>query len=114
MRVFPSKSHFVESDGEPIRTVITSTKEATLVAWVVRPGQKIAPHIHPHGQDTWTILSGSGDYITDRIGGAIVISTGDVVVAKVGEVHGVINLSNTPLTFISVVSPGEAGYELIG
>lgn len=48
MRIFPSKEHFVESDGEPVRSVITSTKEATLVAWVVKPGQKIAPHIALH------------------------------------------------------------------
>lgn len=113
MRIFPSSEHFVESEGEPIRSVITSTKEATLVAWVVNPGQKIAAHIHPHGQDTWTILSGSGGYVTDRSGGIVTISAGDVIVAKVGEVHGVINSSDVPLRFISVVSPGEAGYELI-
>ncbi len=114
MRVFPSSKHFEESDGEPIRSVIASTKEATLVAWVVKPGQKIAPHTHPHGQDTWTILSGSGGYVTDRSGSTAAISAGDVVVARVGEIHGVINSSNVPLRFISVVSPGEAGYKLIG
>ena len=114
MRVFPSKAHFVESDGEPVRSVITSTQEATLVAWFLKPGQTIAPHIHPHGQDTWTILSGSGSYITDRSGSAVAISAGDVVVAKVREVHGVTNNGNVPLVFISVVSPGEAEFELIG
>ncbi len=114
MRIFPSAAHFVESDGEPIRSVITSTKEATLVAWSIKPGQKIAPHIHPHGQDTWTILSGSGRYVTDRSGSTAAISAGDVVVAQVGDVHGVINNGNVPLMFISVVSPGEAGFELVG
>ena len=114
MRVHPSRDHFVATTGEPARTIIHATAHATLVAWRLDPGQVIRAHIHPHGQDTWTILAGSGRYITDRAGASQMITAGDVVVAEVGQVHGVVNEGREPLLFISVVSPGDAGYEVVG
>jgi len=92
---------------------MTASVHATLVAWRIDPGQVIRPHVHPHRQDTWTILAGSGRYLTDRTGGSQVITAGDVVPAEVGQVHGVVNEGGEPLLFISVVSPAEAGYELV-
>ena len=89
--------------GRPIRVV---------VAWHVNPGQRIAAHVHPHGQDTWTVLSGSGEYQLEHNGRSQTISPGCVVVAPTGCVHGVFNCNNEPLVFISVVCPAEAGYEL--
>lgn len=86
---------------------------AVIIAWLVLPGQQIRPHIHPKGQDTWTILSGSGEYITDLDGSIQKVAAGDVVVAYINDVHGVINNGTEPLTFISVVAPADAGYELI-
>jgi quercetin dioxygenase-like cupin family protein len=112
-RIFNS-SHFLQpADGEPIRSVITESQDAVVVAWYIKPGQEIAPHLHPHGQDTWTILEGSGKYYLDKIGTMKAIAAGDVVVAPLGCVHGVLNDGDQPLVFISVVSPGDAGYEPI-
>jgi len=99
------------SEGEPIRSVITQSPESTVVAWHIKPGQRIAAHVHPHGQDTWTILSGSGEYQLEASGASRSIAAGDVVVAHTGEVHGVVNSGSEPLLFISVVSPLEAGFE---
>ncbi|MCP9818399.1 cupin domain-containing protein [Synechococcus sp. Cruz-9H2] len=101
------------SDDEPIRSVITETAEAVVVAWYVKPGQRIAAHLHPAGQDTWTILSGRGDYQIEPDGSCLAITAGDVVIAPKGCVHGVSNSGPEPLTFISVVSPADAGYELL-
>lgn len=112
-RIFPSGQFFQPSDGEPIRSVVTQTADATIVAWYVRPGQSIKSHVHPNGQDTWTILSGKGSYVLTMQGDTHEICAGDVVVAKSNEVHGVRNGGNEPLIFISVVSPAEAGYELL-
>lgn len=112
-RVYKSADFFQPADGEPIRSVMTESKEATVVAWYVRPGQAISPHTHPYGQDTWTILSGSGEYYLDAAGLKKPIVAGDVVVAHVGSVHGVFNSGTEPLVFISVVSPSDAGYQLI-
>ncbi|MFO1347589.1 MAG: cupin domain-containing protein [Pseudomonadales bacterium] len=111
-RVFGSSEYLRPSEGEPIRSVVTQTPHAVIVAWLVLPGQEIRPHVHPYGQDTWTILSGSGDYILDQRGNTRRVVAADVVIARANEVHGVQNNGEEPLVFISVVSPSEAGYEL--
>lgn len=111
-RIFPSADHFQPtSEGEPLRTVVVETPDAVIVAWHVEPGQRIPAHVHPAGQDTWTILSGTGLYRLDHDGTAREVYAGDVVVAPRGCVHGVFNHGRQPLRFISVVSPGSAGYE---
>lgn len=110
-RIFPSSQFFQPTDGEPIRSVITESPHATIVAWYIKPGQEIPAHLHPQGQDTWTILTGQGEYYLDAVGTVKLISAGDVVVAPKVCVHGVRNIGNEPLTFISVVAPAKAGYE---
>ena len=112
-RVFKSSDHMQVSDGEPIRSVVQESEHSVIVAWHVEPGQTIAAHTHPEGQDTWTILSGHGDYQIDEQGNTVVVTSGDVVVAKRGQVHGVTCTSREPLRFISVVAPIEAGYVLL-
>ncbi len=111
-RIFPSVDHLQPAQGEPVRSVVTETPEAVIVAWHVAPGQRIAAHVHPRGQDTWTVLSGAGLYQIDAAGGTRPITAGDIAVAPVGAVHGVYNPHAEPLVFVSVVAPGDAGYEL--
>ena len=110
-RVFPSHEFMMPADGEPIRSVVTSSAHATVVAWHVAPGQTIFPHVHPAGQDTWIILTGCGEYRLDADGRTVPVVAGDVVVAPAGAVHGVHNQGPEPLRFISVVAPADAGYE---
>jgi quercetin dioxygenase-like cupin family protein len=112
-RLFHIDDFMQASDGEPIRSVVVATASAIVVAWLVLPGQTIAAHIHPEGQDTWTILSGAGDYQVDAAGTTRPVLAGDVVVARAGEVHGVHNSGTEPLRFVSVVCPLEAGYQLV-
>jgi quercetin dioxygenase-like cupin family protein len=112
-RIFHSADHFQISTGEPIRSVVTQSGEAVVVAWHVDPGQSIAAHVHPRGQDTWTILSGSGEYRLDAQGATRTLRAGDVAVAPVGCVHGVTNHGSEPLRIISVVTPADAGYALL-
>ena len=112
-RIFKSAQFLQPTDEEPIRSVVTESKDAAVVAWYIKPGQEIAAHIHPGGQDTWTILTGKGDYYLDQNGATQAIIAGDVVIAPVGCVHGVLNSGDEPLVFISVVSPAEAGYQLL-
>lgn len=113
-RVFNSSHFMLPSDtSDPIRSVVTQTADTTIVAWYVKPGQKIKAHRHPSGQDTWTILSGEAEYMTDLHGSTRKIRSGDIVIAHTREVHGVHNTGEEPFIFISVVSPAEAGYELL-
>jgi quercetin dioxygenase-like cupin family protein len=119
-RVFSDRQYifrlWVVKYGEPICSVVTQSEDAVVVAWYVRyvkPGQEISPHIHPNGQDTWTILSGKGEYYLDRVGTKKSIVAGDLVVADRGCIHGVVNNGIEPLIFISVVAPADAGYQLV-
>jgi quercetin dioxygenase-like cupin family protein len=109
-RIFNSSKFFQPTDGEPVRSVVTESKDAVVVAWYIKPGQKILAHTHPNGQDTWTVLTGRGEYYLDKAGTTKPIIAGDVVVAHTGCVHGVFNNGDEPLVFISVVSPADAGY----
>lgn len=110
-RQFRFSDHIQPSSDEPIRSVITASNDSVIVAWHVGPGQQIKPHVHPNGQDTWTVLMGRGEYWIDEDGETIAIMQGDIVVAHKGEVHGVYNDGDEPLVFISVVAPGDAGFE---
>lgn len=101
------------AQGEPIRSVVVQTADAVVVAWHVKPRQRIAAHVHPQGQDTWTILAGTGQYQVDGEGATQVLVPGDVAVAYAGCVHGVFNHGHDPLVFISVVCPADAGHELV-
>jgi quercetin dioxygenase-like cupin family protein len=112
-RVYKSSDFLKSNTGEPIRSVITESKESAVIAWHVNPGQKISAHLHPDGQDTWIIQSGTGEYQLDQVGGIKSIRAGDVVIAHSGETHGVLATGTEPLIFISVVSPALSGYELL-
>jgi quercetin dioxygenase-like cupin family protein len=93
------------------RTVVHQTPQAALVVWHLLPGQDIALHAHPAGQDTWVVIAGEADYLLDR-DQTRRIRAGDVAVAQVGQLHGARNRSDAPFVFASVVTPAEAGYEL--
>ena len=110
-RLFKVTEFLQPADGEPIRSVITESADAAVVAWYVKPGQSISAHMHPDGQDTWTILSGCGEYSGSSNGESIAIAKGDVLVAHRREVHGVHNTGQEPLVFVSVVSPAASGFE---
>ena len=59
----------------------------------------------------WTVLSGTGDYVVDAEGTTRSIAAGDIVIARTGDVHGVLNTGDIPLVFISLVTPSDAGHE---
>ena len=113
-RIFSADQHFQPTGhGEPIRSVVTQTADAAVIAWCVSPGQSLLAHVHPQGQDTWLVLSGSGMYVMDQEGGAAStrrISAGDIAVAPTGSVHGVTNDGHELLKIIAVVSPADAGF----
>jgi quercetin dioxygenase-like cupin family protein len=112
-RIFKTADFVQVSKGEPVRSVVTESEQAVIVLWHLLPGQRIASHVHPQGQDSWTILRGQGEYVLGA-GEVTKIRVGDVAIAPVGAMHGVLNCGEEPLVFVSVVSPGAAGYELVG
>lgn len=108
-RIFSLAEFIRPSEGEPVRSVVQTTEESAVIVWHLRPGQEIAAHVHPRGQDTWTVISGTAGYYQ---GSGIVsqLKAGDIAIAKQGQVHGVINSGTEPFVFVSVVAPGNPGY----
>lgn len=92
--------------------MVLETAESVIAAWHVLPGQEIAAHIHPRGQDTWTVLSGQADYF--QSGGLVRELCPGIAVARPGQVHGAKNTGQEPFEFVSVVAPGNAGFVLSG
>ena len=111
-RIFSVSEYMRPAVGEPIRSVVLETEESVIVVWYAHPGQEIAAHIHPHGQDTWTVISGTADYY---LGSGVVrkLKAGEIAIARQGQVHGAINTDTAePFIFVSVVAPGNAGFSL--
>lgn len=110
-RIFSVAEYVQPSEGEPIRSVVLETRDSIIVVWHVHPGQEIAAHIHPHGQDTWTVLSGMADYFQ---GNGIVraLREGEIAVARPGQVNGARNTGTEPFVLVSVVASANAGFVL--
>jgi quercetin dioxygenase-like cupin family protein len=90
---------------------VLQTDDAAIVVWHVAPGQEIAAHVHPQGQDSWTVITGEADYYQG--GGEVArLKVGDIAVAKPGQVHGARNTGARPFIFVSVVASGNAGFAL--
>ncbi|HBP6061895.1 TPA: cupin domain-containing protein [Pseudomonas aeruginosa] len=89
-RIFSVDEYVRPSNGEPIRSVVLETNDSVIVVWHAHPGQEIAAHVHPHGQDTWTVISGEAEYYQGD-GVATHIKAGDIAIAKPGQVHGAMN-----------------------
>lgn len=110
-RVFSVADHVQPSEGDPVRSVVLETPDAVIVVWHVRPGQEIAAHLHPNGQDTWTVLSGEAQYLLGN-GAMRRLKAGEIAVARPGQVHGARNHGTEPFVFVSVVASANAGYAL--
>ncbi len=110
-RVFDSADYFQGGSIEPPRIVISESPNAAVVCWHVEPGQRIERHLHPSGQDSWVILSGQGEYYSDRSATSLQLYPGVVAVAPAGAIHVALNTGTTPLRFVSVVSPALSGFE---
>ena len=94
-RIFSVAEYVQPSEGEPIRSVVLETRDSIIVVWHVHPGQEIAAHIHPHGQDTWTVLSGMADYFQGN-----------------GIVRALREGGTEPFVLVSVVASANAGFVL--
>jgi quercetin dioxygenase-like cupin family protein len=110
-RLFSVADFVQPSEDIPIRSVVLETSDAVIVVWYVVPGQEIPAHVHPNGQDTWTVLSGMAEYFKGH-GETEIIKPNDIAVARPKQVHGAKNLGDDPFVFVSVVTPAGAGYDL--
>lgn len=89
-RIFSISEFTKPSDDKPIRSAALAAVESAVIVWHASPGQEVAAHTHPSGQDTWTVISGEADYYQ---GGGVVrrLKAGEIAIALPGQVHGAFN-----------------------
>ncbi len=66
------------------------------------PGSTIGEHPHPNTEDLYLILEGQGTGILDGV--RVPLGPGDLFLVKAGGSHGLINDSDGPLTFLSLLT----------
>lgn len=68
------------------------------------PGEWIYPHTHPHSDDIWYIIQGTGEYYMSSKETKKIVQ-GDIAVATPGDVHGIFNSGSEDIMVYSVLSP---------
>lgn len=110
-RLFDTLPAFQAGPEEPPRVVLTESPDAAVVCWHLEPGQRLARHVHPDGQDTWLVVAGEGLYFSDLDSPGRPLRAGMVAVAPRGAVHGARNTGAGPMRIVSVVAPALSGFE---
>ena len=109
-RIFTAAEAVEFSDEHAEMTQISETSDSAVFVWGVKPGQEVAPHIHPDGQDTWVIIQGTLTYHLGD-GQSKQIDAGQVDVAPERTVHGGVNEGDDDVIFVSIHSGPDIGYE---
>ncbi len=75
---------------------------------------QVADHRQPNdGEPIRSVVHETDLAAVVACGPTLRIAAGDIAVAPVGAVHGVLNSGSQDLIFVSVVSPAGAGFELL-
>jgi quercetin dioxygenase-like cupin family protein len=109
-RIFTATEAVEFSDDHAEMTQIAETSDSAVFVWGVKPGQEVAPHIHPDGQDTWVMIQGTLTYYLGD-GQTKQIDAGQVDVAPEEIVHGGVNEGDDNVIFVSIHSGPEIGYK---
>lgn len=69
------------------------------------PGASVGEHPHPHQEELYLVLAGSGVGLLDGV--AFPVEAGDAFLCSAGHAHGLRNPGSEPLTFLAVLTrPG--------
>jgi quercetin dioxygenase-like cupin family protein len=82
---------------------LAATPRALLDLYCLAPGQSQTPHTHGEQDKIYLVLEGRGRIHLD--GQEEAVAPGEVVVAKAGAAHGVVNDGPDPLVLLVVVTP---------
>lgn len=78
------------------------------------PNRSHELHRHPHAEEYFFVLEGSGEHLTD--GEPVALTAGDLVFIPKGEWHGFANRSDEPTLVVTVIGGvahySDAGYEV--
>ena len=100
MVIIDYQDRIAYSQEKANKIVLDETDHSRSTLWCLLPGQRIEPHVHA-GDHIWTVFEGEGNYLS--VGKEPQpINPGTVLVAPAGESHGVENVGQQGLVFLSV------------
>lgn len=108
-RIFALQTYAHFSDLRARVTEVVATDNSSIAVWAVQPGQEVAVHLHPSGQDTWIMLKGTLTYYLGN-GQLQTISAGECAIADSSQIHGAVNDGTEDAIFVSIYSAPKIGY----
>jgi mannose-6-phosphate isomerase-like protein (cupin superfamily) len=98
---------FITKDGSEIRSILDRTNSAvanqSLAEATLPPGAMTAPHVHPHTEEIYYVLRGTGLMTLGAEQRAV--GAGDGILIPPGTPHTIQNLGQDPLVFLCCCSP---------
>lgn len=92
------------SDEKRHQETIWSDDHARVSLICMKPGQEIVTHTH-HGSHIWTVMEGTGEFLSG--GKTQSITIGQIVVVPAFEDHGIRNASQENLVIASITGQGD-------
>ncbi|HVX14332.1 MAG TPA: cupin domain-containing protein [Pirellulales bacterium] len=101
-------SPFTTIDGSEIRELLahrnSSIRQQSLAEARLPPGASTTPHYHPHTEEIYYILVGSGQM---RLGEETrQVGPGDAIAIPPGSIHQITNTGQEVLRFLCCCAPG--------
>ena len=108
-RIFALQTYARFSSQRAKVTEVVATDNSSIAVWAVQPGQEVAAHLHPSGQDTWVMLKGTLTYHLGN-GQRQTLSVGQCALADRSQIHGAVNEGTEDAVFVSIYSAPKIGY----
>ncbi|ERL25371.1 cupin domain-containing protein [Mitsuokella sp. oral taxon 131] len=102
----------VQFGDKAVKTVFYKTDATSGSVWGIRPGQEVAAHEHPEGDDFWVCVQGEGVFFPAP-GEEVPVAKGDLIISAKGMCHGLRNTGTEDFIFVSVVAPVPPGYKAL-
>ena len=100
-QVFDVQSIKKFDDEKRHQETIWSDDHARISLICMKPGQEIITHTH-HGSHIWTVMEGTGEFLTGKQ--TQTIGVGQIVVVPAFEDHGIRNATNENLVIASITA----------
>ncbi len=101
--VRPLRAAHGETIYETVGRAAGGTATHSLAQIVLPPGCASLKHYHPEAEETYHILSGSGDLEID--GKHVTVQPGDSILIEPGETHRIANHGDSDLVFLAICVP---------
>jgi quercetin dioxygenase-like cupin family protein len=101
---FLTISEYIREPGEKAFKYTFFQSERLLVGMnVLRPGQQQSIHAHADQDKFYYVVAGTGRFTVGDV--EQLCTTGELILAPAGVLHGVVNEGDALLTFLTVIAP---------